>query len=243
MCRLAAKYILFTVNLLLTLVGLFLVGVGVYIAIQYKNLLDDVLGIQLNKDYAPTGLIALGVVVFIISLFGCCGAISESKSTLKFYAGIMGVLAVAKIAFTIFLFVKMSDLKDNVQRTIDQNFNDPAQNVAFHALEATFKCCGTTGPDSYSINYNNLTAPTCCDKFNNDPTTTDDANRICTINEAYPVGCSRLIATTVYNFLRTIAFVLIGFIVFELMAMLLALYVAATVPLPVVNAPTTYYYY
>uniref|UniRef100_A0A2H1VAS9 Tetraspanin n=1 Tax=Spodoptera frugiperda TaxID=7108 RepID=A0A2H1VAS9_SPOFR len=242
MCRCLAKYILFAVNLILTLLGLFLIGFGIFIKIQYNKMLDDVLGIELDQDYAPIFVICIGVIVAIISMFGCCGAIAESRKTLKSYAVFMGILAVCKIAFTIYLFVAMSEVKDSLQRNVEQHFNDPGQNVAFHALEATFKCCGTTGPESY-INNNNLAAPTCCDKFNKDPTTTDDANRICSINEAYPVGCTRFIGDLIYNFLRTVAFILIGFIVFELMAMLLALYVAATIPLPVVNPPTIYYSY
>ena len=239
MCSCLAKNILVGVNLILTVASFAILALGVSIVTGYKYFQEEIFAIELEIDFLPTFLITLGVIAFIISFSGCCGAILESICMLKTYAVFMGILAVLKVAFTIFLFMKNSELSDGVRRVIDESFSsDPGQNLPFHGLESTFKCCGTTGPDSY-INDYNLTSPTCCEKFNEDPTTTDDANRICTKDEAYPQGCSQLIRNFFYDTLKIVGFILIGFIVYEILTLTFALYVAATIQMKIVG--TEYY--
>ncbi|KAJ8708499.1 hypothetical protein PYW07_010624 [Mythimna separata] len=165
MCRCLVKFTVFTINLISMLIGLAIIGGGVVLIFQLQKLKDllNQLPFAIDLDFVPYTVIALGAVVLLIAFSGCCGSITETKCLLVTYAVAMALLAGAKIVITILLFVKMPDLRNSVEGTINGMFlsDDATQNVTFHIIEAQLKCCGTFGPDAYVNDYN-VTSPTCC---------------------------------------------------------------------------------
>ncbi|KAI8432446.1 hypothetical protein MSG28_004838 [Choristoneura fumiferana] len=101
--------------------------------------------IPVNLNLIPISVIVLGSVIFLIALFGCCGAIRESRCLLIMYSVSMLILAAAKIWLTVIIFQGLSSIYD------------------------TFRCCGVNGPDSYIGVYPAI-PPTCCAN----PTTSDN---------------------------------------------------------------------
>uniref|UniRef100_A0A3B4BK26 Tetraspanin n=1 Tax=Periophthalmus magnuspinnatus TaxID=409849 RepID=A0A3B4BK26_9GOBI len=69
------KYLVFFFNFIFWLCGLALIVIGVLVQISLHNtlMIKDASG-----SGAPILLIALGVIVFLISFFGCCGAWKEN---------------------------------------------------------------------------------------------------------------------------------------------------------------------
>ncbi|CAG4953470.1 unnamed protein product [Colias eurytheme] len=45
---------------------------------------------------------------------------------------------------------------------LGQAFNNNQMRESFHAMEAAFSCCGTTGPDSYTTGVLPSLPATCC---------------------------------------------------------------------------------
>ncbi|KAJ0175926.1 hypothetical protein K1T71_008100 [Dendrolimus kikuchii] len=74
------KYILFFANLAFALAGLALMGLG--IAVQFQLSPITVITDSFNFEVAPITAMVLGAVVFLVSFFGCCGAIRESNCML-----------------------------------------------------------------------------------------------------------------------------------------------------------------
>ncbi|KAJ8708853.1 hypothetical protein PYW08_010235 [Mythimna loreyi] len=165
MCRCLVKFTVFSVNLISLIIGLLVIGGGVFLVFQLQKLKDVInqLAFNIDLDFVPYTIIGLGAAIVLISFFGCCGSVTDTKCLLVTYAVCMALLAGAKIVITILLFVMLPNLRSSVEGTVNGMFlsDDAAQNVTFHLIEAQFKCCGTFGPDAYVNDYN-LTSPTCC---------------------------------------------------------------------------------
>lgn len=58
--------------------GAALLGVGIAHRLNYDDI-TDLIPEQYNVDFAPTAVIVVGAIIFVIAFFGCCGAIKESR--------------------------------------------------------------------------------------------------------------------------------------------------------------------
>ncbi|KAL6440321.1 hypothetical protein ACFW04_003109 [Cataglyphis niger] len=69
------KYLLFLFNLIFAITGIVFISVGAVILVVYKgynNFVDSWF------FAAPVLMIIVGVIVFLVSFFGCCGAVKEN---------------------------------------------------------------------------------------------------------------------------------------------------------------------
>ncbi|BFG05359.1 protein late bloomer [Drosophila madeirensis] len=158
------RYLVFLINALSSVVGL-------VVAVVSSLALEDI-----NDEGKPILImfILIGVIVFVISFFGCFGAIKENVCMTWTYA--ITVLAAAIIS--IILLCILAGHTDD--QTLAKNELDDAwarqKNLtdAMSIFQTKLHCCGINGTRDYTEA--NLTVPTSCFYPNSD-------------KKVYEVGC------------------------------------------------------
>ena len=96
------KYIIFLLNFVFFLASVGLIGIGAHIQIKMTTYLDFLDAPYLNTSIV---LIILGVVMLVVSFFGCCGACTENKCMLLTYASLLTLITLTMIAVSIVIYV------------------------------------------------------------------------------------------------------------------------------------------
>ncbi|KAL8238798.1 hypothetical protein R6Q59_015365 [Mikania micrantha] len=131
-CKGFLECLLKFVNFLLTLIGLAMVGYGVYMFVMYTNAKDDfepphgesirlgrpmLMVVSLSSssifDNLPTAwfiylFIGIGAALFIISCFGCIGAATRSGCCLTCYSVLVILLILVELGCAAFIFFDKS---------------------------------------------------------------------------------------------------------------------------------------
>ncbi|OIV93421.1 hypothetical protein TanjilG_02958 [Lupinus angustifolius] len=121
-------------NFLVTLAGLTMVGYGIYLLVEYKNVSDNTLTIptddqtlvqlgrpmlmavspsdsifnDLPKAWFIFVFIGVGAILFVVSCFGCIGALTRNGCCLSFYAVLVVLLILAELGCAAFIFFDKS---------------------------------------------------------------------------------------------------------------------------------------
>jgi len=156
------KYLLFATNFLVFVLGCAVLGVGIWVLVdantfmdlfgQINDILDKDLSISIYSS-ATYILIAVAVIVILVSFFGCCGAVKESKCLLGTYFAI--VLAV----FIMCIVGAVLGYSGNLEETIKTPFKEAIAQYddqstetvkkgfreAVNQAQKDFKCCGVDG--------------------------------------------------------------------------------------------------
>lgn len=131
------KYLIFAFNLVFVLVAIALIAVGAYVQIALKDYFDLIEG---SFSSAAALLIAVGVIIFFIAFFGCCGAYKENRTCVLIFAGLLVIIFILEIAGGIAGFVLRGKVKDSVEKYMKKNID---KNVtAWDKVQEDFKCCG-----------------------------------------------------------------------------------------------------
>lgn len=147
------KYFLFTYNLLAFMCGCLLLGIGIWLAVD-RNFLTTIIG---NNLYAAAVFIILscGIIVFFVSFFGCCGAITESILFLSIFFIVLCVTALLLLIGGILAIVFRTQIGDKVQTSMSTTLTDHygvdfessynrAVTDAWDRAQERLQCCGVT---------------------------------------------------------------------------------------------------
>ncbi|XP_027334566.1 tobamovirus multiplication protein 2A [Abrus precatorius] len=135
-CRGCWECLLKLLNFIMTLVGLAMVGYGIYLLVEYNQAPDNTLTVstvsddqtlvQLGRpmlmavslsnnffDDLPKAwfiyvFIGIGVILFIISCFGCIGAVTRNGCCLSFYSVLVLLLILVELGCAAFIFFDKS---------------------------------------------------------------------------------------------------------------------------------------
>lgn len=126
-CRGCLECLLKLLNFFLTLVGLAMVGYGIYLLVEYTRLdVDNGNSIQLGQqmllavslpdsflDNLPKAwfiyaFIGIGVILFVISCFGCIGAATRNGCCLTCYSVLVILLILVELGCAAFIFFNKS---------------------------------------------------------------------------------------------------------------------------------------
>ncbi|KAF3955232.1 hypothetical protein ACB098_10G028900 [Castanea mollissima] len=135
-CRGCLECLLKLLNLLLTLVGLAMVGYGIYLLVEYERTTTNALvsssvsgdgsSVQLGRpllmgvslsasilDDLPKAwfiylFIGIGAIIFIISCFGCIGAVTRNGCCLTCYSVLVILLILVELGCAAFIFFDKS---------------------------------------------------------------------------------------------------------------------------------------
>lgn len=205
------KYILFVFNIIVALVGLILVGIGIWVLADSKAL--RYFGAASNSDQyhlvlsSASIVIVVGALSFIIGAIGCCGAIREKMSLLNCYACMTIVLMLFEVIAVILAGVYHAKIDDamhkemlkTMQEGYSRNKNDSVKE-AWDLLQHSMRCCGVDNPrdwwnSTWNANETDPTVPDSCCKYvnrtvkNRAQCTKDAFNLTATSDYAYVKGC------------------------------------------------------
>jgi len=162
------KYLLFATNFLVFVLGCAVLGVGIWVLVDANTFMDlfgqinDILGEDLSISIYSSAtyiLIAVAVIVILVSFFGCCGAVKESKCLLGTYFAI--VLAVFIMCIVGAVLGYSGNLEDTIKtpfkeaighyddqstKTVEKGFRD-----AVNEAQKDFKCCGVDGVQDWQL--------------------------------------------------------------------------------------------
>lgn len=161
------KYLIFCFNLIFALSGIAIITVGAIIQATYYNYADFV-----DNSYvtAPFVLIIVGVIVFVVAFFGCCGAYHENHCMIITFAVFLLVIFTLELATGIAGYVR----HDEVEGMLQKKFNDTIWKYntnmeiqkSWNTVQHDLKCCGINSSADWERIFHNETLPyTCCDNI------------------------------------------------------------------------------
>ncbi|XP_061909356.1 CD63 antigen [Entelurus aequoreus] len=145
------KYMLFFFNFIFWLCGLALIVVGILVQMSLHStlMISDA-----SASGAPIVIIAVGVVIFFIAFFGCCGAWKESYCMVTMFAILLSLVIIVQIAAAIAGYVfrnKVSDVvQDSLADMISRYSNSSAEfKAGVDAMQEDLKCCGVNNSSDW----------------------------------------------------------------------------------------------
>jgi len=156
------KYLLFGSNFVIFVIGCVVLGLGIYALVDGASLVTLVDQSGVGGDVNITAFtaaayifIVVAVFVVILTFFGCCGAIKESKCMLGTYFALILVMFVVMIAGAVLGYsTSMDKLEGALQKTMPQFVEDSGADgtnatqksitEAWNEVQTSLKCCGTT---------------------------------------------------------------------------------------------------
>ncbi|KAL5281830.1 hypothetical protein ACFFRR_005260 [Megaselia abdita] len=138
------KYTLFAFNLVFIITGIILIAVGAGVAGTFEEY-DSFL--KSNFYSITTFLIVIGVFIFIIAFFGCCGAIKENYWMILIFSVLLGLIFILELAAGISGYVLRNQTQDLISEKLNQTMLEYKTNPTISNLwdytQREFTCCGT----------------------------------------------------------------------------------------------------
>jgi hypothetical protein len=128
----AGRLFVILTNTLTTLASLILIGLGLYEFASPE--------VRFYSNVIPLATVSLGVLVFLISVTGCFGAIAESRPILVTYFVVLLILVIAQVIAAIVTLVD----SQNVERILDTAWEKAYQQhpAIIRDIEDEYACCG-----------------------------------------------------------------------------------------------------
>ncbi|XP_063216155.1 CD63 antigen-like [Bacillus rossius redtenbacheri] len=178
------KYLLFAFNLLFAISGLAILVVGAVIQDAFSDYTNFVQG---QLFVAPVILIVVGIIVFVVAFFGCCGALKENHCMIVTFAVLLLAIFVLELAGGITGYLLKDDVKDLLGKSLNETAlhyetNKDYKN-SWDIMQTDLKCCGIVEPSDWNNILKNATEfpRSCCQNM---PT-----SEHCSVELASPTGC------------------------------------------------------
>nr|XP_046271175.1 CD9 antigen isoform X2 [Scatophagus argus] len=167
-CGLVCKYILFIFNIIFALVGLVLLGLGLWL--RFSPGTRGIFEIEaLNSSVfvmVVTIMIVLGSVILIVVSFGDYGACGEKRCALQVFSVLLAFLFVAEVAVAVLAYTKRDQVQMNIVEFYTSLYalyvssgGDPVIGVTLTFIHKTLHCCGVTGVSLIEIAKNTCPDP------------------------------------------------------------------------------------
>uniref|UniRef100_UPI0037E96328 CD63 antigen n=1 Tax=Semicossyphus pulcher TaxID=241346 RepID=UPI0037E96328 len=144
------KFLLFFFNFVFWLCGLALIVVGILVQMAlHKTLMIK----DASASGAPIVVIAVGVVIFFIAFFGCCGAWKENYCMVTMFAVLLSLVIIVQIAAAIAGYVYRKKISAVVQDSLVDmisKYNSTEQfKKTVDKLQEDLKCCGVNSSSDW----------------------------------------------------------------------------------------------
>ncbi|XP_076350702.1 CD63 antigen-like isoform X1 [Tachypleus tridentatus] len=179
------KYLLFIFNFLFVITGIAIIAVGAWVQAKATNYVDF-----LGDRYAsaPILLIVVGVVIFILSFLGCCGAIKENYCMVMTFGILLFIIFILELAAGITAYVYRNKIEDVIRDKMRKgmmNYNKTGYEgvtKAWDDVQSNLKCCGANNATEWRKYYDTKLPYSCCPD--------GDPSKLCLVIEKhYQTGC------------------------------------------------------
>ncbi|CAG9862115.1 unnamed protein product [Phyllotreta striolata] len=179
------KYLLFAFNLLFAITGIAVLIVGAIVYIGYSHYSHFVYS---GYHSIPLALIVVGVIIFVIAFFGCCGAVKENHCMIITFSVFLLLILVLEVVVGVLGYIKRTDvetmLEDQLNKTMHMYYTKEDIKDSWDIAQHEAECCGVRGPgDWYNVTHNNVLPHTCC------PDTPDDNSCTTASKNVYQASC------------------------------------------------------
>jgi CD63 antigen len=208
------KYLMFVFNFIFVICGIALIVIGA--VVQKEDFTYF-----LNSKYvtAPTILIVVGCIIFILAFLGCCGAVKENHCMVMTFGILLFLIFVVEIAGGITAYVNRNEiegfLKTNMNNSIHQHKKDGMK--IWDEMQIKLKCCGVDEPSDWPVG---MLPPSCCPQEQQDN---------CTVESAYKDGCYGKLLDRVKSRIGMVGGVAIGIAVVELIGVMFSWCLASAI--------------
>lgn len=139
------KYMLFVTNFMFAMIGFLLISIGSTVNAIYS----DFEHFMDSHYFSPSALfIAIGIIMFFVSLFGCIGAFKQSVVLVNIYGSLLFVILILEISAAIAAYVMRGDvdgfLTEKMEETIVKT-DDSEIMEAWNFTQERLGCCGVRG--------------------------------------------------------------------------------------------------
>lgn len=149
------KFIVFTINFILWLLGLGVLGVSLWLLFDSDLYLQTSADQQTDYYLSTYILLGVGALVTIMGFLGCCGAWRQSAWMLGTFFAFLLIIFFVEIGLGIMVYFNGISLdefvKTSVKQTVEHNYNsnNTAAMNTFDLIQEGLACCGTDGPKSW----------------------------------------------------------------------------------------------
>lgn len=154
------KYLLFIFNLVFVVTGVLLLSVGAVILGLYdiySNILDD------RFLSAPALLIVVGAIVFVVSFFGCCGAVKENHCMILTFSILLLLVFILELSGGIAGYVLRDRARDFLSNKLNGSMYEYNSNTEmWYTLQTSMKCCGNNNYTDWEHVFPNHSLPLSC---------------------------------------------------------------------------------
>jgi len=145
------KYMIFTINFMFVLTGALLIVVGITINAMY----DHFEHFLYDHFYSPpTMLIVIGILILLISFFGCVGAIKESACWINVYGFLLFLVLLLQVSAAISAYALQGQVHNMVIKTINDSMHqyqdDEYVRETIDYLQMSLECCGIESPSEWN---------------------------------------------------------------------------------------------
>jgi len=151
-CYSCLKFLVFTINFLLWLLGLGVVAVSLWLLFD-EHLYLQTMSDQRTDYYLGTYIIlAIGSLVTVMGFLGCCGAWKESPWMLGTFFAFLMIIFFGEVASGIMVYYQEANyetmIDKSVRNTVEHQYNSSNMAVlhTFDLLQEGLECCGVEGP-------------------------------------------------------------------------------------------------
>ncbi|XP_054859277.1 CD63 antigen [Eublepharis macularius] len=214
------KFLVFFFNFIFWLCGIALIVLGILVQIELNNTLQIT---SVSASGAPIVILIVGVVVFFIAFFGCCGAWKENYCMVTTFAILLTVIFLVEIAAAIAGYIFKNQIKDaldvEIRKEMAQYNTSKEFREALDKLQRGYSCCGATNfTDWFEVpGFSPRSVPESCCKRN-----TTDCTKDPTPANVFKDGCVSQMEGWMKKHVVIVAGVALGIAFFELLGIIFA---------------------
>ncbi|XP_057300613.1 tetraspanin-3-like isoform X2 [Hydractinia symbiolongicarpus] len=201
-------------------------GVLMYLAVLYVRKWGDYSTLAANTySIVPAGILFIcGIIILITGIVGLCGGCNENRCTIGVFLSLLFLMLSLEIVAGTITYMKKNDIEKELETNLWKAFNQyydehSSTRDLFDKMQRNLKCCGVTNVSNWknvSQSHQHHIPESCCAHQGyscyNQP------------DNLYKEGCYDQLIDTFNKNLRYIMGVVIGFAVFQLMGIILCVY-------------------
>ncbi|XP_065202609.1 23 kDa integral membrane protein-like [Planococcus citri] len=145
-----------------------------------------------EKLTSPPILVAIScLVISLVSIFGCCGVIKESRCILYTFSVLICAVFILEVVAGVFAYQQAGVMKDSLKSKMKElqydynKINETIVKRSWDVLQYDFQCCGIEKAEEWTEILHSSSLPhSCCGEL--------PIDRTCTIKDASKLGCITL---------------------------------------------------